>query len=71
MKRGARSKNFTSYEEESLVSLANKYKSILENKKSDSQTVRKKTEIWSRIANEFNATCPLRVSYYRITYIYL
>lgn len=57
-----RSKNFTPEEEEILVNLANKYKSVLENKKSDSQAGFQKKEVWNKIANEYNAVCPRCVS---------
>lgn len=57
-----RSKNFTPDEEEMLVNLANKYKTVLENKKSDSQTGFQKKEVWNKIAVEYNVVCPRCVS---------
>lgn len=50
-----RSLNFSRSECECLVTLIEKYKDILECKKTDATTWKKKEVTWSRVANELNA----------------
>lgn len=47
-------KNFLDYERESLVNLVGKYRDIVENKKTDSEMIAQKNQIWERIASEYN-----------------
>lgn len=39
------------------MSLASKYKNIIENKKTDAVTVSEKNEVWFKITKEFNSIC--------------
>lgn len=48
--------NFTSEEKCILVNLIIKYKDIIENKKTDSATVREKDFAWNQVLNEFNGS---------------
>ncbi|XP_022818412.1 uncharacterized protein LOC111350919 [Spodoptera litura] len=50
-----RSANFSLHERDILVSLIQKYKSILENKQSDASTWKQKEAAWKAIQNDFNA----------------
>lgn len=49
--------NFTQRETETLVSIAERYTSIIENKRSDALTCQQKDEAWAEIAQQFNQTC--------------
>ncbi|KAI4468480.1 myb/sant-like dna-binding domain [Holotrichia oblita] len=49
-----RSVNFTESEKEVLVLIINKYKDIVENKKTDNVSNSEKTTAWQNIAKEFN-----------------
>ena len=51
-----RSKNFTETEKETLIEVVNRYKDIIECKKTDGCSAPKKTTTWDKIAQEFNAT---------------
>lgn len=48
---------FKESEVEILVKLVDKYKNIIENKKTDATTWKEKQKTWAQITNEFNATC--------------
>lgn len=50
-----RSTNFAKSEEEKLIALVLKYKNVLENKKTDAVTCKKKDEVWEKVSTEFNA----------------
>ena len=54
-KKRKRSSNFSKFEGEVLVDLAMKYKHIIENKRTDGVTIKKKSETWMKIQNEFNS----------------
>jgi len=47
-------KNFLDFERESLVNLVGKYRDIVENKKTDSEMIAQKNQIWDRITSEYN-----------------
>ncbi|KAI4469770.1 hypothetical protein MML48_1g19026 [Holotrichia oblita] len=53
-----RSVNFTESEKEVLVLIINKYKDIVENKKTDNVSNSEKTTAWQNIAKEFNSQSP-------------
>lgn len=55
-KKRERCANFTSAEKKLLLQLSNKYKTILENKKTDGVTWRNKEDSWTKIENQFNAS---------------
>ncbi|KAI4466564.1 apontic [Holotrichia oblita] len=57
MENKKRAANFSTKEECILVSLVKKYKHILENKKTDTVSNKKKIETWNNLANDFNSTC--------------
>ena len=50
-----RATNLSAFEKELLVEVALKYSHMVENKKTDSMSVRMKMEGWQIIANEFTA----------------
>lgn len=50
-----RSANFSLYERDILVSLVQKYQTVLENKQSDASTWKMKEAAWKNIENDFNA----------------
>lgn len=52
-KRGS---NFSSFEVELLMSLVKKYKTVVENKKTNAVTWKEKQSTWDKIASEFNAS---------------
>lgn len=54
MDKRERGNNFTETEKEILLRLARKHYSIIENKKTDGRTVKKKIDAWKRIAEQFN-----------------
>lgn len=54
-KERKRSPNFSAEEKLFLVEVAAKYKSIIENKKTDAVSVRSKLEAWVKVATEFNS----------------
>lgn len=49
-----RSANYTLMEKELLLNLVSEYKSIIDNKRTDSITNRRKQNIWSEITERFN-----------------
>ncbi|KAH1021639.1 hypothetical protein HUJ04_011132, partial [Dendroctonus ponderosae] len=53
-----RSQNFCNDEKISLMDIIEKYKNIVENKKTDCISSNQKKKAWVQIANEFNAICP-------------
>ncbi|XP_014249141.1 uncharacterized protein LOC106666455 [Cimex lectularius] len=57
-----RAPNFSQLEEQILTKLVLKFASILENKKTDAVTTRKKSVCWEKITGDFNTTpgCALR-----------
>lgn len=55
-KKRERGKNYTEYEKERILEIAEKYLEIIENKKTDNVNVQKKLEAWNEIAKQFNAT---------------
>ena len=50
-----RAANFSKYEEQLLISLVEKYKTIIESKKSNSVTWKDKEKAWLKIESEFNS----------------
>lgn len=46
--------SYVEFERKILINLVNKYKEIIENKKTDSGTVFKKQQTWLKITNEYN-----------------
>lgn len=52
-----RSCNFTSHEEDLLVSLVEKYSSVVESKKTNAVTWSQKRDMWDKIASEFQKQC--------------
>lgn len=55
-KKRKRSTNFTTEEISLLIKLAMNEKHILENKKTDSDTWKLKSETWEKIGSSFNST---------------
>ncbi|PSN36540.1 hypothetical protein C0J52_22512 [Blattella germanica] len=53
--RRDRGMNFTVIEKQIVIELIDKYKSIIENKKSDGVSVRQKEKAWADLCAEFNA----------------
>ena len=51
-----RSANTTAVEREMVLQLVQKYKDVIENKRTDAVTSAHKEKVWQRIATEFNAT---------------
>jgi len=51
-----RSANLTAVEKEFLVELVLKYRSVLENKKSDAVTAKDKEAAWKLVEQEYNAS---------------
>lgn len=56
-----RAPNYSSGEKELLISLVNKYKMVIENKKTDAVMVSEKNEAWFKITQEFNSVSPNNV----------
>lgn len=54
-KKRFKGKNFTESEKEYLVQIVLKHKCVVENKKTDSLSVIRKSEVWRKIAEQFNA----------------
>ena len=50
-----RSKSMSAYEQESLLSIIDKHKSVIENKKNDATMISKKKKSWLEIESEFCA----------------
>lgn len=50
-----RGENFTNEEKNLMLKLTNKYKSIIENKRTDGSTWRSKEQTWKIIEKEFNS----------------
>lgn len=50
------SKHFTPTEKKLLVQILQKYKDIIENKKTDGSSVKAKIESWKKITDEFNSS---------------
>lgn len=57
-KRRVRSANYTAEEKSCLINIINKYKNIIESKKTDKFSWNDKNNAWETIANEFNAAAP-------------
>lgn len=55
MDKRKRNINFSVEEEELLVELVKKYKSVIENKKTDAVMWKEKEECWFKIVEEFNS----------------
>ena len=51
-----RSKNFTDTEKNLLLNLIDKYKNSVECKRTDSKTLKQKSEAWANLCEEFNST---------------
>lgn len=64
-KKRVRSTNYTMEEKACLINIINKYKNIVESKKTDKLSWKDKSNAWETIANEFNASAPNRT--YRST----
>lgn len=52
--RDKKSKNYTSTEKSLFLQILNKYKHIIECKKSNANTLRAKEDAWNEISEEFN-----------------
>ncbi|KAL1492300.1 hypothetical protein ABEB36_012773 [Hypothenemus hampei] len=50
-----RAPNYSNSEILTLISIVEKYKHIVDNKKTDNQTWKEKDEVWDKICNEFNS----------------
>jgi hypothetical protein len=57
-RKRTRAANFTPDEKRICLELANKYKNVIENKKTDATSKIEKDEAWNKIADEFNKLCP-------------
>lgn len=57
-KKRLRAPNYSSKEKELLLSLATKYKSSIENKKTDAVSMQDKKLAWFKITQEFNCISP-------------
>ncbi|CAG9763448.1 unnamed protein product [Ceutorhynchus assimilis] len=53
-----RAPNYANNEKEYLLNLIEKYKNIIENKKTDGVSVKEKKETWEKICQEFNSASP-------------
>lgn len=53
-----RAPNYTLAEREHLLNIINRYKSIIENKKTDGVSVQNKKDCWQKVCEEFNAASP-------------
>lgn len=51
-----RSANFTEGEKTTLINLVCQFRNVLENKKTDAVSNQKKSEMWAKLAESFNAT---------------
>lgn len=60
MKR-QRQPNFTSQERDTLITLVEKYKGIIENKQTDGVTTLEKNKAWTKVAQQFNAVSPSHI----------
>lgn len=60
--KGGRGANFTESSRFLLVKLCNKYKKIIECKKTDGTSWRDKANAWQQICQEFNSSCEGAVS---------
>jgi hypothetical protein len=58
IKKRFRSANFSSEDKHLIFSLVDKYRHIIENKKTDSTTCHDKAKTWKQIETEFNARLP-------------
>jgi hypothetical protein len=58
IKKRFRSTNFSSEEKHLIFTLVDKYRHIIENKKTDSTTCHDKAKTWKQIETEFNARLP-------------
>ncbi|XP_072380988.1 uncharacterized protein [Diabrotica undecimpunctata] len=54
-KKRERSKNYLEEEKENLISIIEKYKHVIENKKTDSVWSKQKNAAWEKIATEYNS----------------
>lgn len=57
-KSRVRTKNYTIQEKELIFTIVNKYKNVVENKKSDAVSVGEKNNAWVKITKQFNSTTP-------------
>lgn len=55
-KENKRSANFTEGEQTTLINFVHQYRYILENKKTDAASNQKKCDVWSKLAEKFNAS---------------
>lgn len=53
-----RGKNFTDNERDLVLEIIEKYKNIVENKKTDTESIRLKNAAWNEITQEFNSVLP-------------
>lgn len=53
-----RAPNYTVPERERLLNIVERYKSIIENKKTDGVSVKDKKDCWQKVSEEFNAASP-------------
>lgn len=56
-----RAPNYNTNEKEVLLSLVEKYKKLVENKKTDSVMVSEKNQAWFKITEKFNSVTPNNV----------
>lgn len=57
---GRRSENYTADEKDVLITLVDRYKGVIECKKTDQVMLREKDECWSTVETEFNLSFPTR-----------
>lgn len=57
-----RKKQYSESEKLLLLSLVDKYKSFIENKKTDGINIRKKQEFWTKVENLYNASSSIKRS---------
>ena len=50
-----RAKNFTDYDKNILFEIVQKFRHIVENKKTDATNVKEKNDSWNKICNEYNS----------------
>lgn len=54
-----RGKNFTDNERDEVLKIIDKYKNIIDNKKTDAETIRLKNAAWQEVTEEFNSILPM------------
>ncbi len=60
MAQRIRSSNFTSHEKKLLYQLMEQYGTIIEDKKTDNMTIKKKEDAWVQLTADFNASVGIK-----------